>query len=77
MLFTARGWGASWPRTKFLLGQLPPFTMRTVRGCLFAILVALIRREWMMPPRNQWGRLFLLSMLNYGLFVVLSTETQV
>ena len=80
VLFTACGWGASWPQTKFLLGQLPPFTMRTVCGvcgCLFAVLVALIRRERMIPPRGVWPRLVLFSMLNYGIFVVLSTETQV
>jgi drug/metabolite transporter (DMT)-like permease len=46
-------------------------------GCLFAILVAVVRRERLIPPRAQWGRLLLFSMLNYGIFVVLSTETQV
>jgi hypothetical protein len=46
VLFTARGWGASWPRTRFLLSELPPFSMRLFRGscgCLFAIAVALVR----------------------------------
>ena len=46
-------------------------------GCLFAILVALLRRETMRPPRGQWGRLFVFSMLNHGLFIVLSTKAQV
>ena len=80
VLFTACGWGASWPQTKFLLSELPPFTMRTlcgVCGCMFALAVAVVRRENLIPPRGQWGRLVLLSMLNYGVFVVLSTETQV
>lgn len=80
VLFTACSWGASWPQTKYLLSQLPPFTMRTVcgvAGCAFAVLVALLRRERMTPPRGQWGRLLLYSMLNYGVFIVLSTETQV
>jgi probable blue pigment (indigoidine) exporter len=80
VLFTACSWGASWPQTKFLLGELPPFTMRTfcgTCGCLVAIMVALVRRERLMPPRDQWGRLFLFAMLNYGVFVVFSTEAQV
>jgi probable blue pigment (indigoidine) exporter len=80
VLFTACCWGASWPQTKFLLSELPPFTMRTLCGScgvLFAIAVAVARREHLIPPRGQWGRLFVLSMLNYGVFVILSTETQV
>jgi drug/metabolite transporter (DMT)-like permease len=80
VLFTACSWGASWPQTKFLLSELPPFTMRTfcgTCGCLFAVMVAVARRERLVPPCAQWGRLLLFSMLNYGLFVILSTETQV
>ncbi|HEX3996194.1 MAG TPA: EamA family transporter [Acetobacteraceae bacterium] len=80
VLFTACSWGASWPQTKFLLGELPPFTMRTfcgTCGCLFAFAVALVRREHLIPPRDQWGRLFLFAMLNYGVFIVFSTEVQV
>ncbi len=80
VLFTACSWGASWPQTKFLLSELPPFTMRAgcgVLGCLFALAVAVTRRERLTPPRDEWGRLLLFSMLNYGVFIVLSTETQV
>jgi drug/metabolite transporter (DMT)-like permease len=80
VLFTACSWGASWPQTKFLLGELPPFTMRTfcgTCGCLFAFAVALARRERLMPPRGQWARLFLFAMLNYGVLVIFSTEAQV
>ena len=80
VLFTACAWGASWPQTKFLLGELPPFTMRGfcgACGCLFAFAVAVARRERLMPPRDQWGRLFVFAMLNYGVFIVFSTEAQV
>ena len=80
VLFTAVSWGASWPQTKFLLSQLPPFTMRAgcgIAGVAFAVLVALGRRENLVPPPGQWGRLILFSMLNYGLFIVLSTGSQV
>ena len=79
VLFTACSWGASWPQTKFLLSELPPFTMRAfcgTCGCLFAIAVAVARRERLTPPRAQWGRLLLFAMLNYGVFIVLSTEAQ-
>ncbi len=80
VLFTACSWGASWPQTKFLLSELPPFTMRGfcgACGCVFAFAVAMIRRENLLPPRAQWGRLFLFAMLNYGVFIVFSTEAQV
>ncbi len=80
VLFTACAWGAAWPQTKFLLGQLPPFTMRAfcgACGCVFAFAVALARRERLVPPPGQWGRLFVFSMLNYGVYIVLSTEAQV
>jgi drug/metabolite transporter (DMT)-like permease len=80
VLVTACSWGASWPQTKFLLGELPPFTMRAFCGgcgCLFAFAVAAARREDLLPPRAQWARLFLFAMLNYGVFIVFSTEAQV
>ena len=56
VLFTACGWGASWPQTKFLLSELPPFTMRGTCGLFgtaFAILVALARGERMAPPKGR------------------------
>jgi drug/metabolite transporter (DMT)-like permease len=48
-----------------------------VCGCVFAIAVALARQEDLMPPRTQWGRLFVFAMLNYGAYIVFSTEAQV
>lgn len=66
VLFTARSWRASWPQTIFLSGELPPFTMRTgrgIRGCLYALVVAMglaaavmfgfatvVAKRW--PPRT-------------------------
>ena len=76
VLFTACSWGMTWPQSKFLLSMLPPFSMRTgcgIAGCIFAFLIAAARRERLIPPRGQWGRLFVFAMLNYGLFVVLTT----
>jgi probable blue pigment (indigoidine) exporter len=76
VLFTACSWGLSWPQLKFLLTMLPPFSVRASCGLLgvcFAFLVAILRRERLWPPRDQWPRLIVFSMLNYGLFIVLTT----
>jgi probable blue pigment (indigoidine) exporter len=80
VLFTACSWGLTWPQSKFLLTMLPPFSMRAscgVVGFSFAFLVAFIRRERLWPPRDQRPRLVLFAMLNYGLFIVLTTESLV
>ena len=76
MLITACSWGFAWPATKFLLSELPPFTMRTVcsaAGVAFAFAVAALRREALWPPPGQWGLLFVYSMLNFGIFMVFTT----
>jgi probable blue pigment (indigoidine) exporter len=76
LLFTACSWGLTWPQSKFLLTMLPPFSMRAACGVLafsFAFLIALVRGENLWPPRDQWPRLVLFGMLNYGLFIVLNT----
>jgi drug/metabolite transporter (DMT)-like permease len=80
VLFTACCWGLTWPQNKFLLTQLPPFTMRTIAGVLAAVFgfaMAFARREKLTPPADQRGKLFLFAMLNFGLFVVLTTEALV
>ncbi len=76
MLFTACTWGLTWPQSKFLLTMLPPFSMRTacgIAGSLVAFGIAAARRENMWPPRSEWPWLLVYAMLNYGLFVVLTT----
>jgi drug/metabolite transporter (DMT)-like permease len=80
VLFTACSWGLTWPQSKFLLTMLPPFSMRASCGVLgagCAFLVAAVRRERIWPPADQWPRLLLFAMLNYGLFIVLTTESLV
>ncbi len=80
VLFTACTWGLTWPQSKFLLTMLPPFSMRTIcgiAGSLFAFALAAGRRERLLPPRDQWLWLLVFAMLNYGLFVVLTTEALV
>jgi drug/metabolite transporter (DMT)-like permease len=80
VLFTAVSWGLTWPQTKYLIGLIPPFTARGacgVLGFLFAFAVAILRRESVWPPVDQWPRLVLYAMLNYGLFIVLTTQSLV
>jgi drug/metabolite transporter (DMT)-like permease len=74
LLLTAFFWGLTWPQAKFLLTQLPPFTMRAAcggAGCLLAFGLAAWRREKLVPPRAQWPWLIVFAMLNYGAFTVL------
>jgi probable blue pigment (indigoidine) exporter len=76
VLITACCWGLAWPVGKFLLSELPPFTMRWVTnavGICFAFAIAALRREELRPPRGQWGLLFVYSMLNFGIFMVFTT----
>jgi probable blue pigment (indigoidine) exporter len=80
VLFTACTWGLTWPQSKYLLTMLPPFSMRATCGVIgfsFAFMVAFARRERIWPPRDQWPRLILFAMLNYGVFIVLTTESLV
>ena len=66
----------TWPQAKFLLSEMPPFTMRsvtTIGGAVFAFAVAVLRREALLPPRAQWGWLTVFAMLNFGGFMVFST----
>ena len=38
LLFTACSWGLNWPIMKFLLTELPPFTMRSISGGLGLVI---------------------------------------
>ncbi|HET6184733.1 MAG TPA: DMT family transporter [Acetobacteraceae bacterium] len=73
LAITACSWGLNWPLMKFLMSELPPFTMRSVSfvgGLAFALALALGRGESLRFPREQAGNLLLFSLLNYGLFGV-------
>src|SRR5579863_7431316 len=71
---TSIGWGFNWPITKFLLGHLPPLTLRGATGvvgaCLLALL-AVLRGQELRVPRQLWGRLVLAAFLNVGCWMVL------
>src|SRR4029077_15100070 len=68
------GWGFNWPVTKYLLGELPPLTLRGVTGVIGAALLAalaLARGQGMSVPRKLWPRLVLAALLNVTGWMVL------
>ena len=42
LAMTSIGWGFNWPVTKFLLGYLPPLTLRGATGVIGASLLAIL-----------------------------------
>jgi drug/metabolite transporter (DMT)-like permease len=76
LLLTACSWGLNWPVAKFLLTELPPFSMRAVccaTATAMAFALAGARGERLSVPRAQWPRLVLFATLNFGAFIVLTT----
>jgi EamA-like transporter family len=74
LAITSVGWGFNWPITKFLLGYLPPMTLRGTTGLVGASLLAglaLLRGQSLRVPRALWGRLVLAAFLNVGCWMVL------
>ena len=71
---TSVGWGFNWPVTKYLIGQIPPLTLRGLSGVVGALLLAalaILRRQSLAVPREVRGRLLLASFLNVTLWMVL------
>src|SRR3979409_2792069 len=67
LAITSLGWGFNWPVTKYLLGELPPLTLRGVTGMIGALLLAVfavICRQSLKIPRDQWPRLGVAAVLN-------------
>ncbi|MEY9184417.1 drug/metabolite transporter (DMT)-like permease [Bradyrhizobium sp. USDA 326] len=74
LAITSIGWGFNWPVTKFLLGELPPLTLRGVTGVLGAVLLALfavMRRQSLRVPGGVWPRLLTAAALNVTGWMVL------
>src|SRR6202166_1292872 len=68
------GWGFNCPITKYLLGLLPPLTLRGTTGVVGACLLALLavwRRQNLHVPRELWPRLVLAAFLNVGCWMVM------
>jgi drug/metabolite transporter (DMT)-like permease len=74
LAITSVGWGFNWPATKFLIGELPPLTLRGLSGVVGALLLAalaLTRRQSLQVPRAIWPRLVLAATLNVTGWMVL------
>ncbi len=74
LAITSVGWGFNWPITKFLLGYLPPLTLRGTTGVIGATLLAflaLARGQSLHVPLAQWPRLVSAAFLNVGCWMVL------
>ena len=74
LAITSVGWGFNWPVTKYLIGELPPFTLRGLSGVVGALLLAflaLARGQSLYVPRKMWGRLVLAAVLNVSGWMVL------
>lgn len=71
---TSIGWGFNWPVTKYLIGFLPPLTLRGTTGVIGAVLLAILALLWgqtLHVPRAYWPRLVLAAILNVGCWMVL------
>ena len=69
-------WGFNWPLVKYLVAVLPPFSVRATSGLVgtaVVLAIALARRESLVPPRGQWGRLCLAAALNVTAWMALTT----
>jgi drug/metabolite transporter (DMT)-like permease len=74
LAITSVGWGFNWPVTKFLLGELPPLTLRGTTGVIGAGLLAalaLARGQSLRVDRALWPRLMLAALLNVTGWMVL------
>ncbi len=74
LAITSVGWGFNWPVTKYLIGELPPLTLRGVTGVVGALLLAalaLVRGQSLHVPREIWPRLVLAAILNVTGWMVL------
>jgi drug/metabolite transporter (DMT)-like permease len=74
LAITSVGWGFNWPVTKYLIGELPPLTLRGlsgVAGALLLAVLALVCRQSLAVPRQMWGRLIVAAVLNVTGWMVL------
>ena len=74
LAITSIGWGFNWPVTKFLIGELPPLTLRGVTGVLGAVLLALlalVRGDGLKVAPAIWPRLVTAAILNVTGWMVL------
>jgi drug/metabolite transporter (DMT)-like permease len=71
---TSLGWGFNWPVTKYLVGFLPPLTLRGGTGVVGAGLLALLavaRGQSLKVAPELWPRLVLAALLNVTMWMAL------
>ena len=74
LAITSLGWGFNWPVTKYLLGELPPLTLRGATGVIGALLLgvlALLSGQSLRVAAGQWPRLIAAAVLNVMGWMVL------
>lgn len=74
LAITSLGWGFNWPVTKYLLGEVPPLTLRGCTGVIGALLLATLaisRGQSLGVSEGQWPRLVLAAVLNVTCWMVL------
>src|ERR1700752_966423 len=74
LAITSIGWGFNWPVTKYLIGELPPLTLRGLSGVVGALLLAApawTRRQSLYVPPKMRPRLVLAAVLNVTGWMVL------
>jgi drug/metabolite transporter (DMT)-like permease len=74
LAITSIGWGIAWPVTKYLLGEVPPLTLRGSTGVIGAALLAvlaLVRGQSLKVAAEIWPRLVLAALVNVTGWMVL------
>jgi drug/metabolite transporter (DMT)-like permease len=75
LAITAIGWGLTWPVNKFLLGELPPLTLRggtALVGAIILALLSLLRGQSLVVPRAMWTRVLLVAVFTVGTWMTLT-----
>ena len=73
-------WGINWPVMKYAVSQFPPLTYRWLSmlgGAMCITVYAMITQQNLRVPRQQWGKIVLLSipnMLMWHIFCVLGVK---
>lgn len=73
-------WGLNWPAIKFLLTELPPFTIRLGAfsiATMALLVIALASRERLIPPRRELPWMALTGLLTIFAFNMLTTLGQI
>ncbi len=75
LLVTTAAWGCNWPVMKLLMREWPPFSFRILAGGGAVLLLLGIARwqgDALLPPRGQWRRLAVASLLNVASWSVVA-----